>query len=74
MQNPSTNIDDPEVIIQREDGLFLYRDGTTWGDSTLHACKYFLKEDKVEEQIQQVKEEFGAEWKWLDYQKILAAK
>jgi hypothetical protein len=63
--------EDKEVIIQREDGDFLYRDGVTWGDSTLHACKYLLEKDKVEDQIQQVKEEFGATWKWLDYQKIL---
>lgn len=63
--------EDKEVIIARPDGKFLYRDGVTWGTSVTHACKYRLIEDKVEGQIKQVQEEFGATWKWLDYQKIL---
>ena len=64
-------VKDKEVILQREDGLYLYRDGVTWGDCTTKACKFLLQEDNVESQIQQVKEMYGATWKWLDYQTIL---
>lgn len=70
---PMKELQDKEVILQREDGLYLYRDGVTWGDCTTRACKYLLYRDNVESQIQQVKDAYGATWKWLDYQKILDA-
>lgn len=68
---PVKDLIDIQVVIQTEDGLFLYRDGKTLGDSPVHACKYWLYADNVEQQIQQVKTELGVTWKWLEYSKLI---
>ena len=61
---------DKEVVIQTPEGLYLYRDGKTLGDSPTHACKYRLYADNVEQQLQQIKTELGETWKWVEYSKL----
>ena len=65
---------DKEVVIQTEEGLYLYRDGKTLGDSHVLACKYMLYGDNVEQQIQQVKTTLGVTWKWVDYSTLIGTR
>ena len=58
---------DKTVVIQNEDGFYLLRDGRTMGNDSQLACKFQLHADNVEQQLQQVKIEYGVDWKWLDY-------
>jgi hypothetical protein len=58
---------DKTVVIQNEDNFYLFRDGRTMGDDLQFACKFQLHADNVEQQLQQVKVEYGVDWKWLDY-------
>ena len=62
------------VVIQTEEGLYLYRDGTTLGGSHVLACKYMLYADNVEQQIQQVKTTLGVTWKWVDYSTLIGTR
>jgi hypothetical protein len=64
---PMKELPDMEVVIQTEEGLYLYRDGKTLGDSHVLACKYMLYADNVEQQIQQVKTMLDVTWTWVDY-------
>lgn len=64
---PMKKLPDKEVVIQTQEGLYLYRDGRTLGDSHVLACKYQLYADNVEQQLQQVKTSLGVTWKWVDY-------
>lgn len=68
---PMKEIEDMEVVIQTEDGLYLYRDGKTLGDNPVLACKYQLYADNVEQQLQQVKTELGVTWKWVEYSTLV---
>jgi hypothetical protein len=61
---------DKEVVIQTPEGLYLYRDGKTLGECPIHACKYRLYFDNVEQQLQQIKTELGVTWKWVEYDKL----
>jgi hypothetical protein len=67
---PMKEVEDIEVVIQTEEGLYLYRDGKTLGDSHVLACKYQLHADNVEQQIQQVKTTLGVTWTWVEYATI----
>jgi hypothetical protein len=71
---PVKGLVDKEVVIQTQEGLFLYRDGKTLGDSHVFACKYMLYADNVEQQIQQVKTELGVTWKWVDYSTLIGTR
>ena len=62
-----SDLPDIEVVIQNTEGLFLYRDGKTFGNSPLRACKYLRYEDDVEEKLQQVRTELGMVWQWIEY-------
>jgi hypothetical protein len=68
---PMKEIEDIEVVICTEEGLYLYRDGKTLGDSHVLACKYMLYADNVERQIQQVKTELGVTWHWVEYASLI---
>ena len=71
---PVEDLLDKEVVIQTEEGLYLYRDGKTLGDSHVLACKYMLYADNVEQQIQQVKTTLGVTWKWVDYSTLIGTR
>ena len=64
---PMKSLTDKEVVIQTEDGFYLYRDGKTLGDSLIRACKYYLYADNVEQQLQQIKTELNVTWTWIEY-------
>lgn len=64
------NETDMEVVIAGEEGLYLYRDGRTFGPCPVLACKYLLHADRVEEQIRTVKELYGARWHWVEYSSL----
>ena len=67
---PMKTIKDIEVVIQSQDGLFLYRDGKTLGRNSVKACKYSLYADNVEQQLQQVRIETNMQWRWVEYSTI----
>ena len=71
---PVRDLKDREVVIRNEDGLYLYRDGKTFGDSHVMACKYMLYADNVEQQIQQVKTTLGVTWEWVDYSALIGTR
>lgn len=65
------NETDQEVVICNEGGLYLYRNGRTFGDCPVQACKYRLHADQVEDQIRMVKELHGVEWSWVEYSSLI---
>jgi hypothetical protein len=67
---PMNDLLDKEVATQSQDGLYLYRDGKTRGDSPTMACKYRLYADDVEQQLQQIKTELGVTWRWVKYDQL----
>lgn len=66
----SGNGQEKEVVIRSDHGLYLYRDGETFGPDPVRACKYLLHGDRVEKQLRQVKRETGYNWTWIDYEAL----
>jgi len=44
------------------------------GNDLQFACKFQLHADNVEQQLKQVKIEYGVNWKWIDYAKLRYAR